>query len=319
MCDESVLANELAKRRGVTTRSRLRTLGFTDRRVDGYVARGRLRAEGAGVLVDASAPRSFRLRCAVACASTGGALCFPTAGRWWQFRKTPRSEAVHVVVPWDRRIAPRRGMVVHRSRHLPRADLIRCADGIVLTSPARTVVDAARTRPDDEVESMIEQGLERGHFTVMKVASVAQPFTGTTAGRRVRQILGRRPSWLKPVRSDYELRLERAMLSRGFPRLVREHPVVLGPGDVVHPDFGLPDDRFYVEVDHSTWHSGRRDAAYDRRRDLKMRLAGNHVERVSDVAIDERLDETVDDLWERWNQVRGAKTPVEVENSPRTA
>jgi hypothetical protein len=46
-------------------------------------------------------------------------------------------------------------------------------------------------------------------------------------------------------------------------------------------------------------------SAYDRRRDTKVRLAGCHVERVTDVAIDNHLDETVNDLWVLWQRLRG--------------
>ena len=94
------------------------------------------------------------------------------------------------------------------------------------------------------------------------------------------------------------------MYARGFPPLVREHPVEIASGHVIHPDLGLPSDGFFVEVDHLTWHGGRRESAYDRWRDTKVRLAGACVERVSDVAIDERLAETVEDLWLRWQQAR---------------
>ena len=59
------------------------------------------------------------------------------------------------------------------------------------------------------------------------------------------------------MRSDYELRLERAMRRRGFPGLARSTRVTLGDGSVVHPDLGIPEDGFFVEVDHLTWHGGR--------------------------------------------------------------
>lgn len=36
----------------------------------------------------------------------------------------------------------------------------------------------------------------------------------------------------------------------------------------------------------------------------KVRRLGAHVERVSSVAIDEYLDETVDDLWALWQRCR---------------
>jgi very-short-patch-repair endonuclease len=106
------------------------------------------------------------------------------------------------------------------------------------------------------------------------------------------RVLRSRPAWLKPVRSSYERRLERALLESGFPTLVREHPVVLLDGGVVHPDLGIPQARFFIEVDHPTWHGGL-DNAYDRARDLEVERAGNCVKRVPTRSIDERLDDTV--------------------------
>ena len=90
-------------------------------------------------------------------------------------------------------------------------------------------------------------------------------------------------------------------------RLTREHAIVIAPGEVIHPDLGLPEDGFFVEVDHLSWHGGRHETAYDRRRDMKLRLVGAQVERVSDIAIEHHLDETVEDLWMRWQQVRRAR------------
>ena len=72
----------------------------------------------------------------------------------------------------------------------------------------------------------------------------------------------------------------------------------IAPGKVVHPDLGVPEHGFFVEVDHLSWHGGHLEGAYDRRRDLKVRArTGFHVERVTDIAIDHHLDETIEDLW----------------------
>lgn len=90
------------------------------------------------------------------------------------------------------------------------------------------------------------------------------------------------------------------MRARGFPPLTRESPVEIAPGQVIHPDLGLPADGFYVEVDHHTWHGGRAASTYDRWRDRQLRRQGRHVERVTDLAIDRDLAATVDDLWEIW-------------------
>ena len=201
----------------------------------------------------------------------------------------------------------RPGVAVHRTRNLDACDVVRRRDGIALTAPPRTVFDAAAVVSPEDLESMIEQGIDRQMFIVATLVATARRLArpGRAGSTEFRRVLASRPAWWRPVRSDYELRLERALRRRGFPPLVREHRLDLGDGVVVHPDLGIPDDRFYVEVDHLTWHGGRAESAYDRRRDMKMRLAGCHVERVTDVAIDGHLDEVVDDLWVLWQHLRG--------------
>ncbi len=101
----------------------------------------------------------------------------------------------------------------------------------------------------------------------------------------------------RPVESDYELQLERALRRRGFPRLVRQFRLEIAPGRAIHPDFGLPEVGFFVEVDHLTWHGGRLATDYDCQRDLEIEALGYHVERVTDVAIDRHLGATVEALW----------------------
>jgi hypothetical protein len=318
MSDEVALTTELRDRHGVTTRARLRRAGLTDRQVDGLIRRGRLLVAARGVLVDAGAQPTFLQRVGVACAATRGVACFPTAAALWGFRKAPPSPDVHVAVHWTRRLAPRVGVVIHRSVSLPPCDLVRRADGIALTSPPRTLVDAAAVVSSQDLESMIEQGIDRGMFVVPTLwrVGVRLAASARAGSNDFLRVLASRDAGPTPVRSDYELRLERAMGRRGFPPLVREHGVRIGGGVVIHPDLGLPEDGFFVEVDHLTWHGGRAESGYDRWRDMKMHLLGLHVERVTDIAIDERLDETVNDLWVLWQRRRGELALREVANTP---
>lgn len=92
------------------------------------------------------------------------------------------------------------------------------------------------------------------------------------------------------------------MRARGFPEVVREHRLVLHDGEVIRPDLGIPADNFFVEVDHLTWHGRRRTSANDRRRDLKARASGYSIERVSDVALANDLENTIEDLWKAWRR-----------------
>jgi hypothetical protein len=308
---ESMLAAELSTRHHVTTRKRLQLLGLSRRVIDGLCRRGRLEHSGNGVLVSPSGPPTFEQQLAIACALTGGVISFPTAGKMWELRKTPTIKDVHVTVKRARAsiTVPER-IVVHRTDELPRCDVVYRRDGIAVTSPPRTTVDAAAWLGADDLESMIEPGIWRSYYTVPTLWRHAQRLCrrGRRGSTRFVEVLGRREVWRRAVDSDYELRLERAMHAAGFPPLTRQHPVEIAPGKVVHPDLGIPEDGFFVEVDHLSWHGARREGACDRRRDLKVRArTGFHVERVTDVAIDHHLDETIEDLLAVWHRVRAMR------------
>jgi len=305
MIDERRLAEELAARHGVTSRRRLRELGLSPGQIDRLIRDGRLLATGNGVLRAPSVPSTLLQRCAVACAVTGGVIAFPTAGQLWELRRTPSVAAIHVVVPWERRVAPPHGVVVRRSRQLPDRDFVRRPDGIDVTSPPRTVFDAAALLSHHDLQSMIEDALYRRLFVPRTLIRLAERLGHPCreGSRLIAQVLAARDLAAPPVASEYELRLERAMLARGFPSLTRQHPVEIAPGHWIHPDLGVPEHRFFVEVDHRRWHDSSEDRSYDAWRDRRLRLMGCWVERVSDLAIDHQLAATVEDLWAAWTRV----------------
>jgi hypothetical protein len=254
---ESVLATKLSTRHHVTTRKRLQRLGIGRRVVDRLCARGRLDHVGKGVLVGRSGPVTFEQRLAVACALTGGVVCYPSAGRVWDYRHTPRQPDVHVRIAHCRRV--------------------------------------------DAPEWIV------GHYTIPTLWAHARRLCrrGRTGSGKFATVLAAREPWRRPARSDHELRLERAMRARGFPALTRRHPLLIAPGVIIHPDLGVPEHGFLVEVDHLTWHGGRLGGAYDRWRDLMVRAStDSRVERVTDIAIDRHLAETVEDLWSAGQRVR---------------
>ena len=111
--------------------------------------------------------------------------------------------------------------------------------------------------------------------------------------------------------SDDEVRLLHALHRHGMDAFVRQPPVRLLDGGVVHPDLGDPVARFYIEVDHHTWHSSAASVAYDTARDRKVRLTGAAVERVTDDAIATDLAEVVNELaalYRLWRRSIGAES-----------
>lgn len=303
--DEAALAAELLARHGVTTNERLGRIGIGERAIDTLARNGRVRRPGNGVVVSTSWPNTLEHRMAVACALTGGVVRFPTAGIVWQLRKTPRSSLIHLWIDESRRVQAPDGVRLHLTSHLPESDVVRRQDGIVVTSPPRTAFDAAAELDFDDLESLVEHGIDKGYFVIPTLQGISRSAggRGRPGSARFAAVLSSRPAWRRPPRSDHELRLERAMRARGFPSLVREPRLVLHDGEVIHPDLGLPDDNFFVEVDHLTWHGRRRTSANDRRRDLKARASGFNVERVTDIALDADLDGTVENLWVEWRRL----------------
>ena len=88
--------------------------------------------------------------------------------------------------------------------------------------------------------------------------------------------------------SDLELRLERALIDAGLPRPLRQPPLELPPA--------RPSTRLLLaaraealEVDHVTWHGGKLDLTYDKRRDRQLWHLGIHVTRVTDDEIRHHL------------------------------
>ena len=126
---ESVLAAELSTRHHVTTRKRLQRIGLSRRVVDGLCQRGRLEHIGNGVLVCPAGAATFEQRLAIACALTGGVISFPTAGKVWEFRKTPTDERgpCHGVHGDERWLPSRIGSRFTDRRDLPRSDVVRAA------------------------------------------------------------------------------------------------------------------------------------------------------------------------------------------------
>jgi hypothetical protein len=293
------------RRHGVTSVRRLEAIDIGKRSIDALVRQGRLVRVGHGVLVSTCWPDDLEHRMALACATTEGIIAFPTAGLVWGLRKSPRTPTIHLCIPSGKRVVAREGLQIHRSLHLPGSDVVCRADGIRVLSPPRTAADAARLLGLDDLESLIEHGIDQGYFTVATFRRVAEPLCGKgwPGSGRLRAVLACREPWRKPVRSDHELRLERAMHERGFPRLTREHRLELSSGDVIHPDLGIPQDGFFVEVDHLAWHNRKAQSAYDRQRDLRARADGYHIERVSDIALEHDLAATIENLWTVWQRI----------------
>jgi predicted transcriptional regulator of viral defense system len=103
--------------------------------------------------------------------------------------------AIHLTVPRSRRHFPKLlGVKIHTTtRPFGPLDIV-VRDGIRLTSPGRTILDAAEagTAPE-QIEMAIAQAIERGLITQTRIANDV-----CNRSQRVQRLVGSALNWLKP-------------------------------------------------------------------------------------------------------------------------
>lgn len=298
---------------GIAASSELRALGLSEKHRRMLLSAGVLEELFEGVYHLVSSPVDFEARCAAVCAADLSlAISCYSAGKLAGLRKC-NSPRIHVTT--GRVTKPLgRGVIVHRTDSLVPADIVVRNDGIRVTTPQRTFFDQARHVDDLTLISLGEQILDLKLATADElratVARLAVP--GRPGGARAQRVMGARGNG-PAADSDDEVRLLHALHRHGMDAFVRQPPVRLLDGGVVHPDLGDPVARFYIEVDHHTWHSSAASVAYDKARDRKVRLTGAAVERVTDDAIATDLAEVVNELaalYRLWRRSIGAERPA---------
>jgi len=293
------LAERIARRHGIVTRDELIDQGWSRHRIQAAVSAGEIITCHPGVYRLRTSPRTFESRCAAACASEPSlVITGRAAARLWRFRSIRYDGPPIVLAEHDRN--PISGeIVVRRTNQLLDDDRLIRPDGIVLATPVRTWFDCGRDVGDLTFEAVTEWVLDH-HASVPALWEMVRRMTarGRPGLARVRRVMSQRSDWQRPAGSLLELRVLKALRAAGVPELVRQHPIRLPNGLVIHPDGADPEVRWALEVDHVTWHGGRADAQRDKGRDRGLRRVGWQVERVTDRELAEHFDAVIRDVAE---------------------
>ncbi len=178
-----------------------------------------------GVFRLGGAPQTSDQAAALACATGADVLVsHQSAGRVWGFRRLGPSQHLHVLFDGaSHHFIP--GAVVHRCHRIDPVDVVERPDGIRVTSPPRTVFDLAATFDDERLESVVEQVVHDGLATIPTLVATGARLRerGRKGSARFGRVLQSRPAWLKPVDSDLELIVERAIIAAGLPRPLRQY------------------------------------------------------------------------------------------------
>lgn len=281
---------------GIAATHDLRSLGLSEKHRRMLLTAGVLEELFEGVYHLVSTPLDFEARCAAVCAADPSlVISCCSSGKLDGLRKC-NSREIHATT--TRVTKPLgRGVIVHRTSSLIDAEVIDRQDGIRLTAPPRTFFDQARHVNDLTLISLGEQILDLRLATADELrATVARlAVRGRPGAARAQRVMGQRGDG-PAADSDDEVRLLDALHRHGMNAFVRQPPVRLLDGSLIHPDLGDPVVGFYIEVDHHAWHTDAASVAYDKARDRKLRLTGAEVERVTDEALAADLAGVVSDL-----------------------
>lgn len=282
---------------GIASAATLERLGMSASTMHRQAREGRLVKVMPGVFRSAQWPDTLEQRMAAVCARNESAVIgLTTADREWGFRGV-RDRGLYALVPHG--CSPELpGIVVRRCRHIDPVDIVSRPDGIRLTSPPRSLFDSADMLGFDTTRSVLEQILNDGICTIETVIdTVTRLYHPNRPGSRtIRAVVESRPNWDRALQSGLELRVLLEIERQGLVRPTPQCPIVLADGSVIHVDFGWPQWKVAIEVDHPTWHSGERESQRDARRDRMATVVGWSVTRIPRLEIEQGLRAAIADV-----------------------
>lgn len=272
----------LRSHHGIASGSALREVGVSPNDLRRLVEAGNLVPVLRGVYRMPAVPYDESARCVAVCvAHPESVISGPTAGRLWGLRRVPGDRRVHILAPPHSHPTVEPWVAPYRTRAFHAGDVVRRADGIVVTNRARTALDLARFVGSTDLLSIIEQVIRDGHLTDDDLRSTA---VGWMSPRRlwVRNFLevlnGRLDGGA--AESHGEVVLGDALRAAGVRGLQRQFRIDLPGYGPARFDLAVPDVRLAIEVDLHPTHDETNGRQRDEARDRAARLIDWRVARV---------------------------------------
>ncbi|MGZ4246637.1 MAG: DUF559 domain-containing protein [Solirubrobacteraceae bacterium] len=268
------IARIAATHAGAITHAELVAAGLGPDAIDHRVNSGLLHRRHHGVYILghlALAPRADEAAALLAC-GPGATLSHRSAAAFWGLAE-PDPELTDVTLP-GRRCRAKAGIRLHRVRQLHRLD-VRAVERLLVTAPARTVLDFAATATPDELELAVAAGFRRRVLTAssLEAALGRAPRRRGAAALRTFNAGQAGPAF---TRSEAERRLLSLVRQAALPE-----PLVNARVCGFEVDFYWPASGLVVEVDGRTYHGDQKAFEQDRSRDQVLVAAGLRVIRVT--------------------------------------
>ncbi len=277
--------------RGVASMRRLSAAGFTRSEVRTFVERGVLHQVHDGVYCIAGVPLSTRRRLFAACEAVPGLVAASHRAALWIWGLCDDEPPIELSVTATRRPMPR-GCTVHRSRDLVLSH-VTIRRGVLVTTPARTLVDVGCVVPTWVFTTALERALHRRLVTVPGLRRIIDQVGGR--GRNgvgvLRTALDERALGAARPESLLEPLLARLCAQNNVEGVRYQEWLELG-GRRIRPDFCIPDAKLVVEVDGLAIHGTREALDHDLERQnllvdhgyLVLRYTRTHLRHPSKVA-----------------------------------
>lgn len=206
---------------------------------------------------------------------TAGVVSHISAAEHWEFGLVRRPAATHVTIPENSNAKPIKGVRFHR-RPLGHHETDDRGGGLRVTSPMRTVIDAAATLPFNEALAIADSALRQGAITSYDLNAEEASFSGQ--GRAHVSRIARHATGLaaNPLESSLRAICIENRLGRFVPQLwVRDWSLSY------RLDLGDENRMIDLEADGYAHHGHRKDLHYDHTRNCELIRRGWLVLRFS--------------------------------------
>lgn len=270
-------AVELAIRQhGAVTRLQLLATGMTPDVIRAHLKAGRLHAKHRGVYaVGHPAITDFGvIRAAVLACGPHAVLSHFSAAMLWGFYDYPINGRVHVLVPRSK-CRGHAGIALHHTRFLPQRDRSEVAS-IPVTSVARTLRDLASMASGYRFRKAFEEA-DRCHLVDRnEINEILERSNGHRGVWQLRAQVQSHRLETPRTRSRFEYRFFRNWEATGL-----EPPEMNARVEGFEVDCLWRRHRLIVELDDPAFHDTPDQAEFDRRKSVKLELAGYRVHRYS--------------------------------------
>lgn len=182
------------------------------------------------------------------------------------------------------------GVQIHRARSLHRDDYDVVA-GIPVTAVPRTLLDYAAVSGEQYARLAFEAAQRADDFDLAPIRSLVARTAGHRGLKTLNSVLGKIGDEAPWTQSELERRLLAALRAARAPEpstnVIVEEELV---------DFHFRAERLIIEVDGDRWHRTPQAREANRRRDVKLQLAGQMVARFGGRRVERELDQVVAEI-----------------------